>query len=85
MTGIIGRIATGYGRVRSEMAPGCPEKFDFEFFHYVWTYRRRQRPKLLQYFEGLRPDQALICFTNRKQADQYLAKLAPAAGAVSVH
>jgi adenylate kinase family enzyme len=85
MTGIITRIATSYGRVRPEMAPGCPEKIDPEFFHYVWTYRRLQRPKLLRYFEGLRPDQALICFTDRAQADQYLANVRPATSAVSIH
>jgi adenylate kinase family enzyme len=85
ITGIMTRIATSYGRVRLEMAPGCPERIDFEFFRYVWTYRRRQRPKLLRYFEGLRPDQALICFTNRAQADRYLTDVAPMARAVSMH
>jgi len=85
MTGILARIATSYGRVRPEMAPGCPERIDVEFFRYVWTYRRLQRPKLLQYFEGLRSDQALICFTNRAQADQYLTNVAPAVRAESIH
>jgi adenylate kinase family enzyme len=85
MTSIITRIASSYGQVRPEMAPGCPEKFDFEFFRYVWNYRRVQRPKLLKYFEGLRTDQALICFTNRAQADRYLADITRAASAVSVH
>jgi adenylate kinase family enzyme len=85
MTGILTRIATSYGRVRPEMAAGCPEKIDLEFFRYVWTYRRQQRPKLLQYFDGLRPDQALICFTSRTQADRYLTDVAPTAHAVSVH
>ena len=84
MIGILGRIATSYGQVRPEMAEGCPEKIDFEFFHYVWTYRNRQRPKLLKYFEGLRPDQAFVCFTARAQADRYLAEIAPAASPVSV-
>jgi adenylate kinase family enzyme len=78
MTGILTRIATTYGQVRPEMAEGCPEKIDFAFFHYVWTYRKRQRPKLLKYFEGLRPDQTFVCFTERMQADRYLANLAPA-------
>jgi adenylate kinase family enzyme len=82
VTGILGRIATSYGRVRPEMAPGCPERIDFEFFRYVWTYRQRQRPKLLKYFEGLRPDQQLVCFTDRAQADRYLAGVTPAA---SIH
>jgi hypothetical protein len=67
------------------MAPGCPEKFDLEFFRYVWTYRQLQRPKLLQYFQGLRPDQTLIPFTNRTQADRYLMSVAPLADAESVY
>jgi adenylate kinase family enzyme len=77
MTGVLNRIATSYGRERPEMAAGCPEKIDFDFYRYVWTYRRLRRPKMLQYFEGLRADQSLICFTNRTQADQYLARVAP--------
>jgi adenylate kinase family enzyme len=84
MTGILTRIATSYGRVRPEMAPGCPEKIDFEFFRYIWTYRQIQRPKLLEYFEGLRTDQIFVTFTNRTQADQYLKKVAPS-GAERVH
>ncbi len=78
MIGILGRIASSYGKVRPEMAEGCPEKIDFAFFHYVWTYRARQRPKLLNYFEGLRPDQTLVSFTARAQADRYLAGVVPA-------
>jgi hypothetical protein len=60
------------------MAEGCPEKIDFEFFRYVWTYRKQQRPTVLQYFEGLRPDQNFVCFTRRAQADCYLMNLEPA-------
>jgi adenylate kinase family enzyme len=76
MFGILKRIARSYGQVRPEMAEGCPEKIDFEFFRYVWTYRRLQRPKLLDYFQGLRADQQLVCFTDRAQADDYLQKIA---------
>ena len=73
MFGLMKRIAGSYGQVRPEMAEGCPEKFDFEFLRYVWNYRRRQRPKLLAFFKGLRPDQTLMTFTRRRQADDYLA------------
>jgi adenylate kinase family enzyme len=81
MTGIMTRIAGSYGRVRPEMAPGCPERIDLEFLRYVWTYRRQQRPKLLEFFAGLRADQALICFNSRKQAESYLAGVPPASSA----
>jgi adenylate kinase family enzyme len=85
MWGILSRIAKSYGQVRPEMAEGCPEKFDFEFFHYVWAYRATQRPVLLEYFEGLRPDQSLISFKHRGEADRYLDDLAAGANRASVH
>src|SRR5215470_5398132 len=85
MWGIVSRIAKSYGQVRPEMAPGCPEKIDLEFFRYVWTYRAKQRPVLLKYFEGLRPDQSFVRFTNRSQADRYLDDLAATANRSSVH
>ncbi|WP_050385338.1 DNA topology modulation protein [Bradyrhizobium pachyrhizi] len=85
MLGIFRRIAGSYGQARPEMAEGCPEKIDLEFFRYVWTYRRQQRPKLIEYFAGLRPDQSLVCFTDRAQADDYLKRLALGQNRASIH
>src|SRR5687768_9451090 len=31
------------GRARPDMAPGCPERFDLEFFLYILTFRRGPR------------------------------------------
>jgi adenylate kinase family enzyme len=73
MLGVLRRIVTTYGVERPEMAPGCPERVDWEFLRYIWTYRDVQRPKLLTYFAGLRPDQQLITFTTRGAAAAYLA------------
>ena len=85
MLGIFRRIAGSYGQVRPEMAEGCPEKIDLEFFRYVWTYRQQQRPKLLEYFSGLRADQSLVCFTDRVQADDYLESVARRQNRASIH
>jgi adenylate kinase family enzyme len=85
MLGIMRRVAGSYGKVRPEMAEGCPERVDVEFFRYVWNYRRQQRPKLLDYFEGLRADQSLVCFTNRIQADDYLNAVALKQNQASMH
>jgi adenylate kinase family enzyme len=74
MLSVIHRSAASYGRVRAEMAPGCPEKFDWVFWRYVWTYRAMQRPKLLAYFSALRADQRLVTFTARAQAAEFLAR-----------
>lgn len=35
------RIVTGMGRVREEMAAGCPEHFEWAFFSWIWTYRAK--------------------------------------------
>jgi len=79
MTGIMSRIIRSYGQVRPEMAEGCPEQIDLEFFRYVWTYRAQQRPKLLAFFEGLRPDQTFVRFATRGEANRYLVGRSPAA------
>jgi adenylate kinase family enzyme len=41
------RIATSYGAVRVDMAPGCPEKIDVEFLKYVWNYPVKHWPLTL--------------------------------------
>ncbi len=74
MTGVLGRIARTYGRVRPEMAPGCPEQIDLAFLRYVWTYRALQRPKLIEAFRHLRADQTLVAFRSRRDASDYLAR-----------
>jgi hypothetical protein len=38
----------GYGRARAEVAPGCPERFDWKFILWVWNYPTRSRPKTLR-------------------------------------
>jgi len=45
------RIVGSYGKVRPEMAPGCPERFDWEFFSYIATFRRKKLPDLLHAIE----------------------------------
>ncbi len=78
LAGVIRRSIASYGRVRPEMAPGCPEKVDFGFYRYVWTYRDVQLPKLLTYLSDLRADQRLATFTTRSDADAFLAAVPPA-------
>jgi adenylate kinase family enzyme len=41
------RIATSYGRVRPDMATGCPERLpDREFLTYIWTFETRIAPRI---------------------------------------
>ncbi|HEX7849664.1 MAG TPA: topology modulation protein [Sphingomonas sp.] len=49
------RILGGYGRVRPDMGDGCPEQFSLEFLHFVATFRRLQRPKVVAALNESRP------------------------------
>ncbi len=44
MIGVIKRILTTYGKVRTDSAPGCPERLDLEFLKYVWTWDKQVKP-----------------------------------------
>jgi hypothetical protein len=44
---VLRRIAKTYGRVRPDMAPGCPERLtDLEFLTYIWTFDTRIAPRI---------------------------------------
>ncbi|MCQ0990236.1 AAA family ATPase [Jiella marina] len=47
---IVKRIALGYGRVRPDMAPGCPERLDWGFLKWVWSFPRHSAPGLETFF-----------------------------------
>lgn len=44
---ILWRIATTYGRVREDLAPDCPEKVDWEFLRYVWSFPGKERAQVI--------------------------------------
>lgn len=60
------------GRVRADMAPGCPERFDLAFLLYVWRYRARSRPKVLDLLEQRRGEVAVHRLRSRRQVRQFL-------------
>jgi adenylate kinase family enzyme len=50
---LLRRVASSFGRVRPDMAEGCPEQFSFDFLLYTalfpWTARRRTDAKLAKF------------------------------------
>jgi adenylate kinase family enzyme len=43
----IRRVLTTYGRVREDLAQGCPERFDLEFLRYIWDFNTSSRPEIV--------------------------------------
>ena len=45
---VIKRTIRHHGKVRPGSAPGCPERFDAHFLHYVMRYNSSRRPGILR-------------------------------------
>ncbi len=41
------RTLTGYGKTRAELPENCPERFDAEFWSYIWRTRNLARRRIL--------------------------------------
>ena len=71
---VIKRVVTLNGQVRPDAAPGCPERLDWEFLHYVAAFRHAKTPALqrrLASFPG-----TVIRFAGPREAQAFLDRLA---------
>ena len=71
---VVKRITRLYGEVRPDAAPGCPERLDMEFLHYIAVFRRNKLPGVernLTAFPG-----KIVRFRRPKDAQAFLDRLA---------
>lgn len=62
------------GRTRPDVAPGCPETLSWEFVSWVWTYRARRRPEILQRLETVRGTKKVFILQNASDVQHFLQK-----------
>ena len=63
------------GKVRSDMAEGCPEKLNWDFLVYVWNFARIQKPSILSKLEPYRDNKQIIILKNSQQVVIFLSEL----------
>jgi len=69
------RIFKNYGKIRPDMAPGCPERIDFTFFNFIWNFNRSERLRIWALIEKHRSDKEILFFTSRRQIETFLTGL----------
>lgn len=70
------RVWRGYGKVRPDMAEGCPEILpDWEFLSYIWTFERKQCPRILRSLDTYGPDVPVYIIRRNSQTTQLMARL----------
>ena len=74
MGGWIKRMITNWGKVRSDMAPGCVERYEQEFAEFIWNFRKNNQDKyyrLLNEAEGIET----VVLKNRRMVRRFLRQL----------
>jgi adenylate kinase family enzyme len=60
------------GRARADMAAGCDEKFDLNFYAYIWNWDRHTRPKVEAAIARQAPGIPLIRLRNDAEITAFL-------------
>ncbi len=60
---------------RPDMAHGCHEKFNWEFFGWVWNYRNRSRPKVIKLLQENSDKKKIIWLRSNAQVKKFLVSL----------
>ena len=74
--GVIKRRIRYHGRTRPSMPDNCPERADWEFFHYVFNYRRTRRVPMLERLKGYEAKKKkVLIFKDRREMRHWLHSL----------
>jgi len=64
---VLGRVVRNYGRTRPDLGSAGPERFDWSFMRWIWSYPEKMRPKTARMIERLRPDQQAFVLRARSE------------------
>ncbi|MDF2686674.1 MAG: ATPase, partial [Clostridia bacterium] len=63
-------------KTRPDVADGCNEKIDLEFFLWVWNYKRRSGPKIIDKLDKLKKSgKNIIIFKTRRQVNKFIKNI----------
>lgn len=74
LLGVIKRVITTYGTVRPDMGEGCPERIDFEFLKWVWTFNKNKRERYYRLLNEATHAQTIV-LKNRRSVKRFLKTL----------
>ncbi|MCH5187824.1 MAG: AAA family ATPase [Oscillospiraceae bacterium] len=71
---VLKRVAKNYGITRPDMGEGCPEKLDLEFLSYVWSFRSKERPVIVERLSAAK-NVELITIRNKREYKEFMSRL----------
>ncbi len=64
------------GKTRPDMVANCPERFDWQFYHYIASYRFARRPGIMKKLAAARAAKQVFILRNRRATNNWLNQLA---------
>lgn len=74
LLGMLQRVIGSYGKVRPDMAEGCPERFDRDFVLWIWNFNRENRDRNYFLINSAKHANTIV-LKNRWQTNRFLRKL----------
>ncbi|RCW77245.1 DNA topology modulation protein [Saliterribacillus persicus] len=65
------RVFKYRNRIRPDMQKDCPERFDLEFFRFIWNFNKHIKPKVLAKLTSLSEEKKILHFTSKRQLDKW--------------
>ncbi|MDP1794454.1 MAG: hypothetical protein Q8K63_09995 [Acidimicrobiales bacterium] len=73
--GVFTRLFTRRGRRRADLAPGCRNRLDRDYWNWVWTYHRETRPEILAALARHSDHVDVVTLRSRRAAQRWLDAL----------
>ena len=74
LLGMFQRVVANYGKVRPDMAEGCPERFDWDFIKYIWNFNKNNRVRNYTYLAQAKHADRIV-LKSRKEVKAFLETL----------
>lgn len=73
--GAVRRYLRYRGRSREDLGADCPEKLDWQFLRWIWTYPTTRRPGILARLAALPPEVQVVRLRSRRAVRRFVAGL----------
>ncbi|MEM9668528.1 MAG: AAA family ATPase [Pseudomonadota bacterium] len=72
---VVLRTLKYFGRTRPDLPDGCPERFSWEFFQWIWETRNSNRGIIEKLIATAQPDKAIIILRSLPAVHEFLDHL----------
>ena len=74
LLGMCQRVFGNYGKVRPDMAKGCPERIDWDFVKWIWNFNKQNRVRNYTWIAKTKHAKSIV-LKNRREVKAFLKTL----------